>query len=95
MRGVDVARLHRDHVGDELRGGGHGGLEEVHDRAVEALAQLRVAAEGLYLAEELAQNTDELLVDELAALERGILEPLDLLLDDDLKSSRADEDGWC
>ena len=92
MRGVDVARLHRDHVGDELRGWGHGRLEEVHDRAIEALAQLRVAAEGLDLAQELTQNTDELLVDELTALERGILEPLDLLLDDDLERSGANEE---
>jgi hypothetical protein len=44
---VDVARLHRYHVGHELRCGRHGRLEEVHNYVVETLTQRRKPMERL------------------------------------------------
>ena len=43
------------------------------------------------LLEELAENTDEFIIHKLAALQRRVLQPPDLLLHDDLERLRPDE----
>ena len=47
------------------------------------------------LAQQLAENTDKLIVYKLAALQRRIFQSLDLLLDDNLESSCANEQRRC
>jgi hypothetical protein len=47
VRRVDVARLHRYHVGHQLRCWRHGRLEEIHNYAVETLTQRRIPTERL------------------------------------------------
>lgn len=44
------------------------------------------------LGEELSQNTDQLVVDKLTALDAGLFQSLDLLLDDHLKGTRSDKE---
>ena len=44
--------------------------------------------------EELSEDTDQLVIYELAALESRLLETLDLLLDDDFEGSGANEKRW-
>ena len=56
VRRVYVARLHRHHIGHQLRCGRHGCLEEIHDHAVEALTQRRISTERL-LEYPQCQNT--------------------------------------
>jgi hypothetical protein len=58
VRRVDVARLHRYHIGHKLRCGRHRRLEEIHDYTVEALTQRRIATERLL-------NTHEILEDDV------------------------------
>ena len=43
------------------------------------------------LAKQLSQDSDQLVVHQLATLQRRIFEAFDLLLHDDLKRGRADE----
>jgi hypothetical protein len=44
------------------------------------------------LGEDLSEDPGELLVNKRAALETGLLEPLDLLLHDNLESGRANKE---
>ena len=44
---VDIARLHRHHIGHKLRCWRHGRLEEVHNYTVETLTQRRIPTERL------------------------------------------------
>jgi hypothetical protein len=44
---VDIARLHRYHIGHELRCGRHGCLEEIHNYAVKTLTQRGIPTERL------------------------------------------------
>jgi hypothetical protein len=46
VRHVDIARLHRYHIGHKLRCGRHGRLE-VHNYTVESLTQRRIPTERL------------------------------------------------
>jgi hypothetical protein len=47
------------------------------------------------LAKQLSQDSDQLVVHQLATFQRGIFEAFDLLLHDDLKRGRADEQCRC
>ena len=49
VRRVDVARLHRHHIGHKLRCWRHGRLEEVHNYTVETLTQRRISTERLLI----------------------------------------------
>jgi hypothetical protein len=53
----------------------------------------RMLAKGLTydLCKKLPQDSDQLVIDKLATLERWIFEPLDLLLDDNLKGRGTNE----
>lgn len=46
-----------------------------------------------YLVQDLAQYADQLVVDELATLQTRVLQPLNLLLDDDFEGLCPDEDS--
>lgn len=72
MGRVDVAGLHRDQVSNELVRRRHRVLEEVDDDRVEPVLKLRIPPECLHLSQQLAQNPDQLVVDQLTALERGL-----------------------
>eukprot|EP00126_Sphaerothecum_destruens_P012303 Sdes_comp21093_c0_seq1m19776 len=83
MAGVDVGELHFD---EGLNHGGRFGdpaFEQHHCRIDDLIAQLVEARELLTLA--LVHNAGELFVDQLAASQTGILQSLDLLLDQNLK----------
>ena len=54
---VDVARLHRHHIGHKLRCWRHGLLEEVHNYAVESLTQRRISTERLLKYHRQIQRT--------------------------------------
>ncbi len=116
VRRVDIARLHRYHIGHKLRCWRHGRLEEIDDHAVEALTQRRIPTERLLetdpqslrrrsmhnnrsgthdLCKQLAENTDEFVIDKLAAFKPRLLEPLDLLLHNDFKRSCPNEESRC
>jgi hypothetical protein len=47
VRRVDIARLHRYHIGNELHCGRRGGLEIIHNYVVETLTQRRIPTERL------------------------------------------------
>jgi hypothetical protein len=56
VRRVDVARLHRYHIGNELRCGRHGRLEEIHNYAVETLTQRRIPTERLLKSSQKSED---------------------------------------
>ena len=45
--------------------------------------------------QDLTNDADEFVVYELATLQAGLFKSLDLLLDDNFKSSSTDEERWC
>ena len=92
MSRVDIARLHRHQILDQLVGRIERLLEEHDDDVVEFLFELRVPTEELFV-QQLSEDAHQLVVDERDALQAGILEPLDLMLDDQLKGGGADKQG--
>ena len=48
-----------------------------------------------YLREKLAKNADKFIIDELAAFKRRLVKSLDLLLHNDFKRSRPNEERRC
>ena len=49
VRRVDIARLHRHHIGHKLRCWSHRRLEEIYNYTVETLTQRRISTESLLI----------------------------------------------
>lgn len=92
MASVDVGGLHGDQILHQLASGVHTLLEEGNDNGVELFLQLGVAAEQL-LVQQLAEDADQLIVNQRDTLVAGVFQALDLLLDDQLESSGSNEKG--
>ena len=56
VRRVDIARLHRYHIGHQLRCRRHGRLKEIHNYAVETLTQGRIPTERLLNAHDVLED---------------------------------------
>ena len=56
VRRVDIARLHRYHIGHKLRCRRHGRLEEIHNYAVETLTQRGIPTERLLNTQKVLED---------------------------------------
>lgn len=95
-----ISRNHRFaveclHCGEETIAQGRvsleSGLETIQKQTSVPSFRPPLAAQTDILAQELVQNSHELIVDELRAFESRLLDATNLLLDNDFESSRANE----